>query len=320
MIILTGGCGFIGSNVLAHLNSLGQNDIIVVDRLGNSSEKWKNLQGKSFRDYVHKDQFISRLQAGGFDKLEAVIHLGACSSTTEQDADYLYNNNYQYSKDLADYCFINGIRFIYASSAATYGAGEYGYDDQATTDRLRPLNMYGFSKHLFDQYLAKTGGFQKAVGLKFFNVYGPNEAHKGRMASMVFHSYKQIVAERRVKLFKSYRPDYRDGEQKRDFVYVKDCARIIAELLQNSVCGLYNLGSGTARSWNDLAAAVFKALSLPVNIEYIDMPEDLRGQYQYFTEAKMEKLQAAFPEITSTRLEDGIKDYVTNYLRTGVTK
>lgn len=315
MIILTGGAGFIGSVTLAHLNALGHDNVIVVDRLGESPDKWKNLQGKRFADYLHKDKLLPNLVSGAFGKISHIIHLGACSSTTEKDADYLYQNNTSYSKTLAEYSISKGIRFIYASSAATYGGGENGYDDEAEISALKPLNMYGFSKHVFDDWLVRSGRISKAVGLKFFNVYGPNEYHKGRMASVVMHSFKQIMTEGKVKLFKSYRPDYKDGEQKRDFVYVKDCARVIGELLTNNTCGLFNLGSGSARSWNDLANAVFAAIGRTPVIEYIDMPEDLRGQYQYFTEAKMCKLAAKVSVAAErTTLESGVKDYVQNYL------
>jgi ADP-L-glycero-D-manno-heptose 6-epimerase len=315
MIILTGGAGFIGSVTLAHLNDLGHDNVLVADHLGESQEKWKNLQGKRFFDYIHKDKLLPNLISGGLGKITHVIHLGACSSTTESNADYLYQNNTSFSKTLAEYSITKGIRFIYASSAATYGAGEYGYDDSADIAALKPLNMYGFSKHVFDDWLVRSGRIGKTVGLKFFNVYGPNEYHKGRMASVVMHSFKQILAEGKVRLFKSYRPDYKDGEQKRDFVYVKDCARVVGDLLNNNTCGLFNLGSGKARSWNDLANSVFAALGKTPSIEYIDMPEDLRGQYQYFTEAKMSKLAAKVPAAAErTSLEDGVRDYVQNYL------
>lgn len=315
MIVLTGGAGFIGSVTLAHLNALGHDNVLVADHLGENSEKWKNLQGKRFFDYIHKDKLIPNLISGTLGKVTHVIHLGACSSTTETNADYLYQNNTAFSKTLAEYSITKGVRFIYASSAATYGGGENGYDDTTDIAPLRPLNMYGFSKHIFDDWLVRSGRISKAVGLKFFNVYGPNEYHKGRMASVVMHSFKQIQTEGKVKLFKSYRPDYQDGEQKRDFVYVKDCAKVIGELLENQTCGLFNLGSGKARSWNDLAKAVFAALGKAPAIEYIDMPEDLRGQYQYFTEAKMAKLPSKVA-VAAERcsLEDGVRDYVQNYL------
>ena len=318
MIILTGGAGFIGSGVLKGLNERGKGDVIVVDHLG-SSEKWKNLVGKRYLDYLPKDQFLEQLMGGAFGEgqdLEAVIHLGACSSTTEADADYLWRNNFKYSQVLATWCLEKGVRFIYASSAATYGDGSQGFlDDDAAVPHLRPLNMYGYSKQLFDQWALDEGVLDKLVGLKFFNVFGPNEAHKGEMRSLVDKAVLQIQSTGRLQLFKSHKPEFKDGEQTRDFVYVKDVVAILLKLLdQPQVAGLFNLGSGSARTWNDLAAAVFKALGKPVAIDYIDMPQALRGKYQYHTRAEMGKLRQALGLLPIRSLEDAVTDYVQQHL------
>jgi ADP-L-glycero-D-manno-heptose 6-epimerase len=318
MIILTGGAGFIGSGVLRGLNDAGVGDVVVVDRLG-SSEKWKNLVGKRYLDYLHKDQFIEQLLGGAFGEgkeIEAVIHLGACSSTTEADADYLWRNNFKYSQVLATWCLEKEVRFIYASSAATYGDGAQGFlDDDAAVPHLRPLNMYGYSKQLFDQWALDEGVMDRMVGLKFFNVFGPNEAHKGDMRSLVDKAVLQIQATGRLQLFKSHKPEFKDGEQTRDFVYVKDVVAIILKLLQQrEVGGLYNLGSGSARTWNDLAGSVFKALGKPVAIDYIDMPQQLRGKYQYHTRAEMGKLRQALGLLPIRSLEDAVTDYVQQHL------
>jgi ADP-L-glycero-D-manno-heptose 6-epimerase len=312
MIILTGGAGFIGSNVLAALNAAGRRDVLVVDSLG-TGDKWKNLVGRSFLDIVSKQEFRDRMALEEFDGVEAVIHMGACSATTERNADYLLDNNFRYSVDVAEFAMTVGARFIYASSAATYGNGSRGYSDN-TTD-LQPLNMYGYSKHLFDDWIRRNGYEQNCVGLKFFNVFGPNEEHKADMRSMVSKSYRQIMQTGRVSLFRSSHPDYADGGQMRDFIYVKDCCSVILELLGNpSINGLYNLGTGVPRTWNDLVAAVFAALQVPCAIDYVDMPATLVGQYQNYTCASVDKLTSALPRATFTPLEDAIADYVSNYL------
>jgi ADP-L-glycero-D-manno-heptose 6-epimerase len=314
MIVVTGGAGFIGSCFVRELNERNIMDILVVDRLG-TGVKWKNLVGKRFSNVEHKDVFRKKLLAGGYGaEIEAIYHLGACSATTEIDADYLLDNNYKYSRDLAEYAEKRNIRFIYASSAATYGAGEQGYTD-TVYETLKPLNMYGYSKHLFDQWVLQSGLAGKVVGVKFFNVFGPNEYHKGEMASLVFKAYRQIVETGKLRLFKSYKLEYADGEQQRDFVYVKDCTSAMANLLKyGEVTGIYNLGSGKARSWNDLARAVFAAMERPLNIEYVEMPEYLRPQYQYFTQADMTKLQQTRVYQPPTGLEDAVCDYVQEYL------
>jgi ADP-L-glycero-D-manno-heptose 6-epimerase len=318
MIILTGGAGFIGSGMLKALNERGQYDIVVVDHLG-ESDKWKNLVGKRYLDYVHKDQFLEQLLGGAFGEgkeVQAIVHLGACSATTEKDADYLWRNNYKYTQLLASWCLEKGVRFLYASSAATYGDGANGFlDDDAALGSLRPLNMYGYSKHAFDLWARDEGVLNSMVGLKFFNVFGPNEAHKGDMRSLVDKAVLQIQATGRLQLFRSHRPDFKDGEQTRDFVYVKDVVAVMLKLLdQPRVNGLFNLGSGSARTWNDLAGAVFKALGRPVAIDYVDMPEALRGKYQYHTRAEMGKLRQALGLLPIRSLEDAVTDYVQEYL------
>jgi len=242
--------------------------------------------------------------------------MGACSSTTEADADYLMENNFHYSQKLAEFCLENDIRFIYASSAATYGDGTLGFDDDhAGLKNLRPLNMYGYSKHIFDLWAQKKGLLDKIVGLKFFNVFGPNEYHKGDMKSVLAKAYSQIKQTGKLRLFKSYRPEYGHGEQKRDFIYIKDCTQVMAWFLEHKEAnGIFNLGTGKARSWNELARAVFEAMHQKTNIEYIDMPESIRDKYQYFTEAKMDKLKKAGCPCTFMSLEKAAKDYVQNHL------
>ncbi|HOF04884.1 MAG TPA: ADP-glyceromanno-heptose 6-epimerase [Syntrophales bacterium] len=316
MIVVTGGAGFIGSAFIWKLNREGNEDIVVVDRLG-TSEKWKNLVNLRYIEYIHKDDFLQMIYADQVPfTVRAVIHMGACSSTTERDADYLWRNNYLYSCRLADWCVRNGIRFIYASSAATYGDGARGFsDDDTVTPTLRPINMYGYSKQVFDLWVRKRGLEKSVTGLKFFNVFGPNEYHKGEMRSVVHKAFGQIREAGRVGLFKSYRPDYPDGGQRRDFVYVKDCVEVLWWLLRNGdVNGIFNVGTGKSRTWNDLMRAVFQALALPVRIDYIDMPPGLEEQYQYFTEAKMDKLAAAGCPVVFRPLEEAVGDYVTGHL------
>lgn len=318
MIVVTGGAGFIGSAVVRELNRRGRNDILIVDRLGRS-DKWKNLVGIRYADYIHKDEFGKNVaeSCGPYD-IEAIVHLGACSSTTERDCDYLADNNYGYSKALCRFAVENGIRFIYASSAATYGNGENGYaDDEGELEKLRPLNMYGYSKQMFDLWVRRKGYLDKTVGLKYFNVFGPNEYHKGDMSSVIFKAFRQIRATGRLELFKSYRDDYADGCQKRDFVYVAEAVDKTLFFLGNpKVNGIYNVGTGKARTWNDLAHAIFTAMRLEPCIEYIDMPDDLRDRYQYFTEAKTEKIEKAGYGGKGLALEESVADYVRNYLAT----
>lgn len=316
MIIVTGGAGFIGSAMVWKLNQIGEKEIIIVDELGND-EKWKNLVGLNFIDYYHKEDFIEMILNESLPvEFDTMIHMGACSSTTEKDADYLYENNVRYSQELAKYCLTHRARFIYASSAATYGDGSIGYsDEEKQMFDLRPLNMYGYSKQLFDLWLYKTGVLEEVVGLKFFNVYGPNEYHKGEMRSVVHKSFQQIMNNGQVNLFKSYNPKYKDGEQLRDFIYVKDVVEVISFFVENKdKFGIFNVGTGVARSWNDLVISTFTAMNKPVNINYIEMPENLREKYQYFTQANMQKLRDAGYKKEFYSLEDGIKDYVKNYL------
>jgi ADP-L-glycero-D-manno-heptose 6-epimerase len=312
MIILTGGAGFIGSCMLQQLNASGRSDVLVVDSLG-SGTKWKNLVGKTYIDIVSKEDFRELMAIGGLEDVESIIHMGACSATTESNADYLYDNNYLYSVDVAEFAFENNARFIYASSAATYGAGERGYSD-ASTD-LRPLNMYGYSKHLFDQWIRREGMEGACAGLKFFNVFGPNEYHKGSMASLVSKAVPQILSSGSVTLFKSNDAAYSDGGQMRDFVYVKDVCTVMMRLLQQpTVNGIMNVGTGKARTWNDLMNAVFVALGREPVISYVEMPMELSKQYQNYTQADMAALNRLMPDMTFGTLEDTVADYVQGYL------
>jgi ADP-L-glycero-D-manno-heptose 6-epimerase len=317
MIIVTGGAGFIGSAFVWRLNREGIKDIIIVDQLG-TDDKWKNLVGLTFTDYIHKDEFIEMAIADKVPfEVSSVVHMGACSSTTERDADYLWENNYLYSREVADWALRHNARFIYASSAATYGDGSSGFsDDHEIISRLKPSNMYGYSKQVFDLWVLKNKLENKMAGIKFFNVYGPNEYHKGDMVSVIYKAFHQIQEIGKVRLFKSYKKEYPDGGQMRDFIYVKDCVNVMWWLLENpSVNGIYNLGTGMARTWNDLIAAVFSSMGRKTNIQYIEMPEPLRNQYQYFTQAQMDKLKKAGCHVNFSSLEDSVRDYVTNYLQ-----
>ena len=317
MIVVTGGAGFIGSAFVWKLNQQGIDDIVIVDSLG-TDEKWKNLVNLRFADYIHKDNFLRLIcdDQLPFD-VSAIVHMGACSSTTERDADYLWNNNYLYTKTLAVWSLKRGIRFIYASSAATYGDGTQGFsDDHSKINELKPINMYGYSKQVFDLWALKNHVEDKIAGIKFFNVFGPNEYHKADMTSVIFKAFHQIKETGKVKLFKSYLPKYPDGGQLRDFVYIKDCIDVMWWLFNNPAAnGIFNLGTGKARTWNDLIKAVFTAMGIKTNIEYIEMPESLRNQYQYFTEAKMDKLKAVGCPVAFSSLEDSVRDYITNYLQ-----
>ena len=317
MIIVTGGAGFIGSAFVWRLNREGIRDIIIVDQLG-TDDKWKNLVGLTFTDYIHKDEFIEMAIADEVPfEVSSVVHMGACSSTTERDADYLWENNYLYSREVADWALRHNARFIYASSAATYGDGSSGFsDDHEIISRLKPSNMYGYSKQVFDLWVLKNKLEKKMAGIKFFNVYGPNEYHKGDMVSVIYKAFHQIQETGKVCLFKSYKKEYPNGGQMRDFIYVKDCVNVMWWLLENpSVNGIYNLGTGRARTWNDLIAAVFSSMGRKTNIQYIEMPESLRNQYQYFTQAQMDKLKKTGCHVNFSSLEDSVRDYVTNYLQ-----
>ena len=314
-VLVTGGAGFIGSALVWALNRRGCDDIVVCDILG-TNEKWRNLTPLRFADYVEAESLLARLQSGALGKFDLVLHMGACSSTTEQDATYLIKNNFEFTKDLAAWSLANKARFVYASSAATYGDGSAGMkDDVSGLDTLRPLNMYGYSKHLFDLHAKRAGFLNKMVGLKYFNVFGPNEDHKGDMRSVVNKSFAQVKNEGVIRLFKSHRKDYKDGEQQRDFLYVKDCVAMTLHLAATPKAnGLFNIGSGRARTWLDLAHAVFAALGRKPKIEFFEMPEAIRDKYQYFTQADISKLHAAGYQEKVTPLEDAVADYVQNYL------
>lgn len=319
MIIVTGGAGFIGSAFVWRLNQAGISDVLIVDDL-NTSEKWRNLLPLKYTRYIHKNDFLALLESGGIGEIEAIVHMGAQSSTTEQDMDYLMVNNVGYTQRLARYCLKKGIRFVYASSAATYGEGEHGFgDDHAGIEPLQPINRYGYSKQLLDLWALREGVLDQMVGVKFFNVYGPNEAHKGDMKSLVCKAYSQILETGTLKLFKSYREEFSDGGQMRDFVYVKDCVDVLYWLLQNTqVNGIFNVGTGTPQTWNDLADAVFRAMGRETNITYIEMPEAIRDQYQYYTEADISKLQAAGYSQGFMDAYEGAQDYVGRYLTRGM--
>lgn len=314
MIIVTGGAGFIGSALVKSLNESGREDILIVDNLG-KSEKWKNLVNLKFNDYIHKKRLFRELKY--LPEVDTIYHLGACSSTTEDDGDYLYQNNFRYSRRLAEFALNNGIRFIYASSAATYGAGEQGYSDSdLLTHKLKPLNRYGYSKLLMDKWILRHGLEAGVCGLRFFNVFGPNEYHKGSMKSMVYKGFEQIEATGSVKLFKSNHPNFADGEQQRDFIYVKDVVKVIKWLgSRPEVNGIFNVGTGIAHSWKDLMQAAFAATGQPENIEFIEMPEKLKGAYQNYTCAIMDKLRNAGYTDDFMRLQDSVADYINNYLQ-----
>ena len=322
MLLVTGGAGFIGSNLIAGLNEVGRTDIVVNDALGNTG-KWRNLGKRQVADVVPPGELSEWLDGR---KLDAVVHLGAISDTTATDGDLVLATNFRLSLRLLDWCTATRTPFLYASSAATYGAGTEGFDDEwsppAALQRLRPMNLYGFSKHLFD--LAVVDRFAKRaklppqwVGLKFFNVFGPNEYHKGEMTSLIGKRFEDAKAGKPVHLFKSHRHGIGDGEEKRDFIYVDDAVAVMRWLLDTpAVSGIFNVGTGKARSFRDLVSALFRALGLEPKIEYVDMPENIRGQYQYFTEAKVDHLLGAGYNAGFTSLEDGVKRYVTEFLNT----
>ena len=280
-------------------------------------EKWKNLVGLKYSDFIHKDDFIAMILDDEVTfSIDSLIHMGANSSTTEMNADHLLFNNYEYTKELAKYSIKNDIRFIYASSAATYGDGSLGFDDDENRlETLRPLNMYGYSKQMFDLWAKRQGILNKIAGLKYFNVFGPNEYHKGDMRSVVHKAFGQINDTGKLRLFKSHNPKYKDGEQLRDFVYIKDAVDMTLFFLEHKdKNGIYNIGAGKARTWNDLAKAIFNALNKPLNIEYFDPPKQLEEKYQYFTEANLDKLKKAGYNKPLTSLEEGVSDYIKNYL------
>lgn len=324
IILVTGGAGFIGSNIVARLCARGDYDVAVCDRLREADlGKWRNIAKHPISDFVAPEALFEWLDKMRLE-VAAVVHMGAISSTTEPDADKIVHANFTLSRDLWRWCAAHQRRLVYASSAATYGDGQQGFeglDDIDSLKALRPLNAYGWSKALFDLYAAREAerGNRPAqwVGLKFFNVYGPNEDHKGGMKSVVCQIWPKVAAGEGVKLFKSHHPDYEDGGQLRDFVYVRDVADVVAWLAKSPhVNGVYNLGSGKARSFRALAEATFRAVGREPDIDYVDMPEVLRGKYQYFTEAKMDRLRAAGYNAPMTPLEDGVEDYVAGFLNT----
>lgn len=316
--LVTGAAGFIGSALLWKLNNLGIDNIIISD-IGKDSPESKNLSNKKFKDYIERDKLLDYM---GSDKLtediDIIIHMGACTSTTETDAPYLLKNNYLYSRELGEWCLRNKKRYLYASSAATYGDGKLGYSDKDNMVKsLKPLNEYGNSKQLFDVWVIENNLQDEFVGFKFFNVFGPNEYHKEDMRSMVNKGYHQIKETSKIRLFKSYKPEYEDGEQKRDFIYVKDALEMVWYFIEHpDKKGIFNIGTGRARTWNDLAGNLFSALNTERNIEYIDMPNNIKNQYQYFTEADLAKLREAGCSYECRSLEEAVGDYV-GYLESG---
>jgi ADP-L-glycero-D-manno-heptose 6-epimerase len=319
LIVITGAAGLIGSGVVRYLNDLGYFNLLLVDDLDHT-DKWKNLLGKKFSRLIGVKELFSFLE-GKEREISSFIHLGACSDTLETNGAYLMENNYSYSIRLAEYALKHEKRFIYASSAATYGDGKNGFsDDHRLLQSLKPLNLYGFSKQLFDLWALEQGVLDRLVGLKYFNVFGPNENHKGRMASMVYKMVPLIQKEGVLKLFKSNEPDkFKDGDQSRDFIYVKDAARITCAFLGNEISGIFNVGSGIASTWNQLAKAVFSAMNLPISIDYIPLPEELGRQYQNYTCAEMDLLKRAFGQenLCIYSLENAVSDYVKEYLLKG---
>lgn len=312
-IVVTGACGFIGSGVVKHLNEQGMTHLILVDDPG-TDERWKNLVGKEFEDLILPQDLFPWLQ-GKEKKIHGFIHLGACSSTLEKDATFLLENNYRYTKTLAEYALEQKLRFIYASSAATYGDGEKGFsDDHSLLERFHPLNMYGYSKHLFDLWAKRKGVLDRIVGLKYFNVFGPNEYHKGPMTSPVLKFFEQVQKEGSIRLFQSSDKRFGDGEQCRDFIYVKDAVRMTCDFLHNTEGGIFNIGRGVPGTWNQVAKGVMEALNLPVSIDYVPMPEDLAKQYQNYTCAEMDKLKKTTILSKTRSLEESIREYVQDYL------
>lgn len=310
--IVTGGAGFIGSAIVWRLNQLGETNVLIVDRL-DKTDKWKNLAPLKFADYLDADDFLNNLEQ--HNKAETILHLGACSATTERDSHFMMRNNYEFTKTLANWSVENEKRFIYASSAATYGDGSNGMADGTDDlEKLRPLNVYGYSKHLFDLYAKRNHLFDKIVGLKYFNVFGPNENHKDDMRSLVNKAFAQIRETGKLQLFKSANPDYEDGEFGRDFVYVKDAVEMTLHFVENPTSGLFNVGSGEMHTWNELAKAIFNALDLPPHIEFVEMPEHLRDRYQYHTQADLTAIRETNYDREISPLPESVADYVRNYL------
>ena len=316
MIVVTGGAGFIGSAIAEALNRRGHRDLWIVD-VDDHPEKKRNLAALSHDTWLDREAFLKKAETGDLPKIEAIFHLGACSSTTETDVDFLNRNNVEYTRKLAECALGQGARFIYASSAATYGSGDEGYSDREDAlDTLKPLNPYGQSKQDFDLVARERGWLDRIVGLKYFNVYGPNEYHKDDMRSMVLKGFEQVRDTGKLRLFNSDRLEYDHGGQKRDFLYIRDAVEMTLFFLDHpEVNGIFNIGSGRARSWNDLAAAIFSAMEREPEIEYFDMPDELKARYQYHTEAQMEKLKLAGYREKAMSLEAGVEDYIKNYLQ-----
>ncbi len=315
MIVVTGAAGFIGSVIAQDLFRSGAKDLILVDRF-TKQDKWKNIAGINFKEFVDRDLFLDKLEKGDLGTPDAVIHMGACANTTEFNMDYLMSQNYEYSKRLCSWCINKKVRFIYASSASIYGDGSKGFNDSNNlTLEMQPLNPYGFSKLVFDRWIINNGLTGSVAGMRFFNVFGPNEYHKGAMSSIIYRSFPMAKKEGVVRLFKSYKKDFPDGGQRRDFIYIKDVLSVTNFLLNNNVCGIFNVGTGHARSFNDLADSLLSALGCKkVLKEYFDMPEDIRNKYQYFTEANMDSLRNSGYRKEFMSLEDSISDYVQGYL------
>lgn len=317
-VLVTGGAGFIGSALVWELNRRGCERIVVSD-LRKASDPRPNLAPLKMESYFEATELLEKLRGNALGRFDLVLHMGANSSTLEANEDLLRRNNFEYTRDLASWALGHGARFVYASSAATYGDGSAGMSDkESDLSKFQPLNLYGKSKHLFDMHAQKAGILDRIVGLKYFNVFGPNEGHKGMMRSVVNKAYGEVLETGRIHLFKSYRPEYKDGEQKRDFLYVKDAVFMTLFLAANvKASGLFNIGSGKAHTWLDLAQAVFAALGKPPRIEFIDMPQELRAKYQYFTQADLSKLREAGYHEPVTPLQDAVSDYVKNYLVPG---
>lgn len=320
MILVTGAAGFIGSVIVQHLNSSGVEDLLLCDHF-ESADKWKNLRGLKFESFVTPENLFDHPLWKKVGAFKAIYHMGACSDTTQLDMDFLYKNNTEFTNKLLTLAALKNIPIVYASSAATYGAGEQGYsDDHKGIPALKPLNKYGYSKQLSDEWILKQKKKPKVwFGVKFFNVFGPHEYHKGKMSSVVYQSYHQIKDGGEVKLFKSHREDYKDGEQLRDFVYVKDVVRAMVELIaagkkKNTLSGIYNLGTGEARSFHDLVKSTYAAMDKNPQIKFIDMPQELQGQYQYYTQANMSKLSKALPKFKFMKLEEAVADYIRSHL------
>lgn len=319
MLVITGAAGFIGSCLAQRFNELGRGDLLLVDHLGLGAAKRPNLTKRKYSDYFERDDFIRDLEKGRLNgKIEAILHIGACTDTTETNKEYLWDVNLRYSTRLAQWCLAHGKRFLYASSGATYGDGTQGYSDEDSNSfLLKPLNLYGMSKHLFDLWVLENKLERKFVGWKLFNVYGPNEYHKGNMRSVAHKGYGQAKSEGKIRLFKSHKPEYADGEQKRDFVYVKDVVDVMIWFWNHpAVAGIFNLATGQAQTWNELGRAIFASLGQKGEIEYIEMPDSIRDRYQYYTQADLTKLRGAGCQQKFMSIEEGLRDYIQKHLET----